>query len=277
MLSITASLQSMDGGPPTALTAGLGRAGAVPCVSHPPGAEGDGSRFRVPGSGRPAAHACFRQRVRGWAPRTPCHPPGHVGGRGILRFPLQARGGARGGGPGKRRATLWPWGRRRALAPRLSALPGSAGSRGRRALPWRRGALSGGAAGRVLESGFAGLRGAERLQRRDAVRPAAGRLRGRAPGPVGQHQLVPGGRRLQRPAPGTPPGPVRRAPGERPAGPERGRRGPGGEPASRGREVSFARGDFAGGPRSEGQVPGGGAAPGAGPAPAQRGPQVQWA
>lgn len=30
MLSITASLQSMDGGPPTALAAGLGRAGAVP-------------------------------------------------------------------------------------------------------------------------------------------------------------------------------------------------------------------------------------------------------
>lgn len=56
-----------------------------------------------------------------------------------------------------------------------------------------------------------------------------------------------------------------------------GRRGPGGEPASRGREVSFARGDLAGGPPlSEGQVPGGGAAPGSGPAPAQRGPQVQW-
>lgn len=239
--------------------------------------EGDGSRFRVPGSGRPAAHVCSRQRVRGSAPRRPCHPPGHVGGRGVLRFPLQARGGARRGGPGKQRATLWPWGRRCALAPRPPALPGSAGSRGRRALPWRRAALAGGAAGWVLESGFVGPRGAERLQRRNAVRPAAGRPRGRAPGPVGQHQLVPGGRRLQRPAPGPPPGPVRRAPGERPAGPGRGRRGPGGEAASRGREVSFARGDLAGGPPAlRGQVPGGGAASGSGPAPAQRGPQVQW-
>lgn len=100
----------------------------------------------------------------------------------------------------------------------------------------------------IQESGFVGPRGAERLQRRNAVRPAAGRPRGRAPGPVGQHQLVPGGRRLQRPAPGPPLGPVRRAPGERPAGPGRGRGGPGGEPASRGRELSFARGDLAGGP-----------------------------
>lgn len=39
--------------------------------------------------------------------------------------------------------------------------------------------------------------------------------RSRDPGAGGQHQLVACGRRLQRQAPGPPPGPIRRAPGER--------------------------------------------------------------
>ena len=78
----------------------------------------------------------------------------------------------------------------------------------------------------------------------DAVRREAGRARkpgsasmarasglegprSQDPRPRGQHQLVPGGRRLQCQAPGPPPGPVRRAPGERrgrglPSSPPRG-------------------------------------------------------
>lgn len=85
MLSITASLQSMDGGPPTALAAGLGRAGPVPCVSHPPGAEAYGGRWvSVQGAGqrsacRPRVFPAAGARLGSAQTLPPARPRGRAG------------------------------------------------------------------------------------------------------------------------------------------------------------------------------------------------------
>lgn len=80
--------------------------------------EGDGSRSTLRARAVPAALAGSRP------------PPGLVAGRGVLQCPLPARGGAPRGA--RRRATLWP---------RSPGPPGSARSRGARALPRKRGAM----------------------------------------------------------------------------------------------------------------------------------------
>lgn len=91
-------------------------------------------------------------------------------------------------------------------------------------LPWKHGAR---ASGRSRGAGTGFPRRVHNAVRRKVGRPGSpgrgfaarasgpGRLRSRAPGPRCQHQLVPSGRRLQCQAPGPPPGPVRRAWGER--------------------------------------------------------------
>lgn len=80
--------------------------------------EGDGSRSTLRARAVPAALA---------GPRP---PPGLVAGRSVLRCPLPARGGAPRGA--RRLATLWP---------RSPGPPGSARSRGARALPRKLGAM----------------------------------------------------------------------------------------------------------------------------------------
>lgn len=128
------------------------------------------------------------------------------------------------------------------LLPRDADVPTSCGPRAptrkrgrhvtrRDPLPWKRGARASGrnsGAGTGLPRRLhSAVRRLHNAVCRQVGRPGSpgsgfaarasgpGRLRSRAWGPRGQHQLVSGGRRLQCQAPEPPPGPVRRARGER--------------------------------------------------------------
>lgn len=115
--SISVSSRSVDRGQPTALAARLARGVQRSFLERRP-TGGDGSRSSVRARAVPAPLAGSRPS------------PGLVAGRRVLRCPLPARGGAPRGG--RRRATLWPRG---------PSPPGSARSRGARALPRKRGEM----------------------------------------------------------------------------------------------------------------------------------------
>lgn len=187
VLSILASLQAMDESPWTALLAELGCANAGHVTRTPQErrqTQGGASTPQVGGSAWPAGHPrAFRASFT------------RAGGA-TLRFLLQARGGARGGsreGGGDALAL----GTRRCVS--LAASRPSWEARGhvaRGPLPWKRCTRSRGA-----EPAGCGVRVPPASRRsgdagRDAVRTTSGRPPGPARGPAGQHQLVPGGRRL---------------------------------------------------------------------------------